>query len=1086
MGSNTNVKCSVCGKTITGNFQYIDTHRPVCGFCWETFYDGVRYLPASTRHKLQEALQKAAGEVTELEDRVEKLRTETTKVTNLRTRIRGLEQERNQPTLQFHEPQLIPLKIIEEFKRSQFFEVCDYCHLTSDDAEWGRFITEIDFPPSLIRKLNEIGINRLFKFQDQALQKICSGRDTVILAPTANGKTEAFMLPIISQLALHPEDKCLRVLLIYPTNALIHDQFRKIKSLAECVGLRTACFIGIGETPQEDRQEIFRNPPSILLTNIDTIHANLSKSNDKDKFKELIRSTRFIVFDEIHKYVGTFGSHAHMILKRLKRLLESSPVVVGASATLSNAPKFVEDFFGPGTEIITCGKPRKYSLHLAMVYSNIPFQNAITHIVEKLNREKIKTLVFANDHKTSETTVRALQRAGIDAGLHRGGMAPESRRQTEESFRDNSLKVLVATPTMELGVDIGSLDAVISPIINYTRILQRIGRAGREGQESIAIILLRKGDAISEFYHRFPKKFSEDEECLYFEPRNFIIQKDQLLAAAADEPLYEREMEESLPLLEELRRDGFLIRDNTPARRFVITGNGKNRLFQYNIRGASKTAQIIDVDTGIPLGIGREFPMATRELHPGAIYSLEGQTYRSIDLDVKQGVAKVRREQTEQSTVAHYEVEAKLLKTEERKRFADFALELGRVSVTETVVGYYVFDFNGKFLKEEKTNPVEYTFETKGISFQFALPSKEKRATLLHTLAHLTVLSGAQITGGELREFGYFFDESGRFILYESTPGGNGLLGLLLTRLKDFLNRILLILQECQHEPPDCPCVYLYYCPKRNANLDKRSTRDFLTKLLKPVIENIDKVNEGFKPIEEPFNSVADSLDVPLMAGAFIADDGHRVRSRGELLIDNWLYYNKILHVYEKPIWDSTGAKMRCDFYLLENKLFIEYWGLETEEYRKRRKEKEKIYQELSLSVANVENKDIYDLEAHLRNMLTHDFHSARNITEVTKSKEKTITEQQYEEKVQKIINIIEEIVEGCKRGPPWVRNAGDHLLQNMKQYAERNDVDSIYNYYERLATGTTGKPVGEWLKSKNLPSIESEFEKVKQIYKDC
>lgn len=941
-----------------------------------------------------------------------------------------------------------PSALLEELRESSDFNVIHYQHLSSDGAEWGRDITEIGLPDALVTLLHERGINRLFKFQDQALQKILAGHDTVILAPTANGKTEAFLLPILLQ--LEPTDPNVRALLIYPTNALVNDQFRKIQPLATNIGLQVACFIG--DTSREAREQMFRNPPTILLTNIDTIHANLAKSRAKDQFKQLIRSVRFIILDEIHIYKGTFGSHAHMILKRLKRLAEEVPVTIGASATLSNAPTFVTKFFGPKTEIVTCGKPREYSVHVVMVYPQIPYQEAINAIVRKLEEQEVKTLVFANDHRSSEITVRTLRKDDIKAGLHRSGLSIKRRKQLEGAFREGRLKVLVATPTMELGVDIGSLDAIVSPVINLTRTQQRIGRAGREGQESFAAIILRQADAISEFYRRFPEKYFEDREALYFEPHNVIILKDQLLAAAADEPLYEREMEEYLPLLEEMVGEALLQRGEPPARRYSLTLQGRKRLFGYNIRGGTKTAQIIDVNTGEPLGTGREFPMATRELHPGAIYSLEGRSYKSLTFDVEAGEAQVYEIQSQHSTTALYSVHAQLLERGETHKLENLILEHGPVSVTEVVTGYLDRGPDGSIVNQHEITPIEYTFQTEGLIFRFRTLDrieKQNRMPLLHTLEHLAILSAAQITGGELREFGGFFENGEELILYESTPGGNGLITLLLGRLERFLQRLHLILQECDHRTQNgeaCPCVFLYYCGKRNHDLDKSLAREFLTDLLGPLMDRMVGPTEELHPIAEPLRAeildvlkqgplilvkkghsvfahppiwqvtsptaqeealrefpndwwevgqldesgvftptlkpttpvapIKEALGLPLPSGKFIAEDGHRVRSRGELLIDNWLYHHGILHVYEKLISRSRAVTMRCDFYLPELDRYIEYWGLETDEYQQRRQEKEQLYQTLGLKLFSVENTDIYDLDAHLSSLL-HDQRAA-------------------------------------------------------------------------------------------------------------
>jgi len=211
----------------------------------------------------------------------------------------------------------------------------------------------------------------------------------------------------------------------------------------------------------------------------------------------------------------------------------------------------------------------------------------------------------------------------------------------------------------------------------------------------------------------------------------------------------------------------------------------------------------------------------------------------------------------------------------------------------------------------------------------------------------------------------------------------------------------------------------------------------------------------------------------------FVAEDGHRVRSRGELLIDNWLYRHGILHAYEKVIYDSKDVKMRCDFYLPEDDIYIEYWGLEKEEYQKRRQEKEKLYQKLSLRFFAVENNDIYDLDAHLGRMLAQCLRARRHTKDAS---HETLLR---EERVQKIMNIVEEIVDGTKIGPDWVRRAGDSFFRSMKKYAEINDLDSMFSYFTRLAKGKKGKSVAEWLRSKNLPTVESKYEEVEQICRE-
>jgi DEAD/DEAH box helicase domain-containing protein len=232
-----------------------------------------------------------------------------------------------------------------------------------------------------------------------------------------------------------------------------------------------------GDTPKSERSAIFRKPPDILITNPDMLHIHLIRP--RDPIRRLVRTAQHVVLDELHVYVGAFGSNVHFLLRRLQRICPRLQFI-GASATVANAKEFAELLFGRSVISIHCDTGKKGVIHFLMLYpERISQSTMIASVAQQLVRHNLKTLVFANTHKNAEVISLIARRTRMKSAVHRAGLPMAYRRKVEDDFRRGELDVLVSTPTLELGIDIGDLEGVVSMLVGITRLTQRIGRAGR-------------------------------------------------------------------------------------------------------------------------------------------------------------------------------------------------------------------------------------------------------------------------------------------------------------------------------------------------------------------------------------------------------------------------------------------------------------------------------------------------------------------------------------------------------------------------------------------------------------------------------
>lgn len=679
---------------------------------------------------------------------------------------------------------------------------------------------DLDFlPKSLAQCLRRKGITKLYPFQKKAMELLMSGKNVVITAPTGFGKTEAFAIPMLMRAA---EGKAM---VFYPTKALARDQEEKLKDYASFLGLKAVRFDG--DSDREERRDVLEGNCDIILTNPDMVDYHLRNTPE---FRKVCRELKFIAVDELHVYTGVLGCNMHYLAKRLSRFADFQ--IACASATLSNAKEFAEELFDRDFELVR-GEHRKGVLHLIFRYTP-SFYSTIREIAYALRNRKV--IIFGNSYKTVETINLILRRHGFNSAIHKSGLPKEVRREVEEKFRRGEINIVVSTPTLELGIDVGDVDAVVSELVPYGQMIQRVGRAGRKGQESVGIVVLREEDSISTYYKANPEDYFREEANGYVERFNEEVMKFQILSMCLEKPLTLGELDNfSLEIVKKLKSQK-LIREENGV--FYPTSKALELFRNYSFRGIGEAVRIYE--DGKYIG-ERALPIAVKELFPGGIIIHNGVRYRSVELDLSSLKAEVERlDSGNEVTDPLYTTIPRIVGVE-----AEIVEPVNAfyctMEVNYIVHGYVERDM---FDRERKNlryldEPIRYTFPTKGFVFSAPFPEpmdyEDYFAGSFHALEHVLIETTDAITGGGSREMGGISVPEGDIFVYDATFGGSGLSKLLFRRLSRAFEIARSILRDCECKRVDgCPrCTYSYQCGNNNQPLNRLGALDIVEKILK-------------------------------------------------------------------------------------------------------------------------------------------------------------------------------------------------------------------------------------------------------------
>lgn len=749
---------------------------------------------------------------------------------------------------------------IDELTRAVLFSkkhyVSHFKSIEEPDPEMGSTVDDSGLDERIIEVLKAKGIVKFYKFQEDAIHDIVFGKNVIITAPTASGKTEAFVIPIMQKIVDSKAPRhSVHALFVYPTKSLSRDQYPKIKDIADKLNLGIAVFDG--DTKEIERKNILDAPPEIIITNFDVLHYHLWH---RTKFAALLNTVKFLAVDEAHVYSGIFGSNVHYIIKRLKRVCHKIQFVA-SSATLENALLFCQGLFGVDMIQVT-GSGKKGRIEFCMLFPSLVTQRALMiDILKKLASKKRKTLVFSNSHLNSELLALQAGRQKIDIKVHRAGLMANYRRSIENLFKNDKLLAVSATPTLELGIDVGNVDGVISSTIPVNRLVQRIGRAARKGQDGFAFLVLGN-DPISQYYKNHPSDYFEDTEQIYIDPKNPFVEEFQVLAMACDKPIAKHELSEHRDVIQKHLNVGNLV---LVENRYVPNFDQiKSLLGDYSIRGIGKSIDIFL--NGKKVG-DRILPIALEELHPSAVYFLAGIRYRVKELGYPQNMSTKL-----ESLPKNYPYYTKALTEEwptietifEKRQANGIEVAFCKLHIQKRVYGYVNIELGQEVTQGQKVTlekSLDYDFVTKGIVFKAPRPLVEigkseneeyTEASGYHATEHVVIEGSNMITGGVSQDLGGIsLGTSGLIFVYDSAIGGNGASKALYDRLEKAFDRSLHIVKECPcKNEAGCPrCTFSYRCGNNNEYLHKLASTEILQRIIDGEITEVSEPVEGDRPL---------------------------------------------------------------------------------------------------------------------------------------------------------------------------------------------------------------------------------------------
>ncbi|MEW6328700.1 MAG: DEAD/DEAH box helicase [Candidatus Micrarchaeota archaeon] len=694
---------------------------------------------------------------------------------------------------------------------------------------------EVEINSDVRRILEARGITNFYKHQAEGIERIRAGENVVVSAPTASGKTEIYLVPVV-EAALEGKNS----LLLYPTKALSRDQLERFREFA-LLGARAEVYDG--DTPQQARARIRADKPQILISNVDMLHFMLMNARLFDWF---FSKLKYVVVDEIHIYSGVLGAHLSNISRRLHRILlknkNTDVQFVCCSATVGNALAFAEQIFERKFSLVDARWAPKSKTHHYIVNSlkrGESYTTTSLKLARALLLDKEKVLVFGNSHSVVERLGMIAKEEGILLKVYRSGLGGDARRRLEHEFKKGDVRALAATSALELGMDIGSVDAVVLAGFpgTLTRVRQRIGRAGRKGQEATAVFVARE-NPLDQYYAENTNEYlkGEPENC-YANPSNEHVLRLQILAMARDHPVDSDEIGEiegARAVLEFLLREGFL-RDFSGV--FIPTRKGLALLRASGVRGSAEPVKIFDAESGKFLG-EREETMALCELFPGALYLHGGEQYVSESLDVENKAARVLKllRPTAEYTVALREKTAELIDVFDERASLSGRLSLASVHITDEIYGYVKRDYLRDVQVSRKIfgEPYLHSFDTHAIFFDFparVVSLVDNFGDGLHALEHVSIAMMPALTGADTAEIGGISYPSGRMYIYDGVPGGAGLARIIYEKFERILEMARERLEKCECRS-GCPsCVLDPMCGNANRNLSKKAARE-IAKLL--------------------------------------------------------------------------------------------------------------------------------------------------------------------------------------------------------------------------------------------------------------
>lgn len=715
-------------------------------------------------------------------------------------------------------------ELIESWQRDE--EIAkNIAYIRSVDGKAAKYANfPVNLHPSIQHALKTKGIEQLYSHQRQALDYGMSGQHFTAITPTASGKSLCYHLPVLQQILNDPSS---RAIYLFPTKALAQDQKSALNDLLEQMDEEILSFTYDGDTSPSIRTKV-RKAGHIVMTNPDMLHSGILPHHTK--WVSLFENLKYIVVDELHTYKGVFGSHVAHVLRRLKRIANyygSYPQFICTSATIKNPKQLSEVLTGESHQLISeSGAPVGKK---NFIFYNPPIVNTtfgvrrsavleVNDLARRLYEAQIQTIIFAKSRVRVEMLVTYLQtltsKKIADQSIkgYRGGYLPSERRLIEKGLRDGTIKTVVSTNALELGVDIGQLQACIMTGYpgNIASAWQQAGRAGRRQDEAL-IIYVAQSTALDQYVINNPNYFfGQDPEEVLINPENICILMEHLKCAAFELPFSLTDMygefvvQELLAYLEE---EGVLVRTSVSwhwmSDRFPAS--------EVSLRSAAQENVII-IDTTNPQTkvIGEmDTYSAMTLLHDEAIYMHQGTQYQVEELDWPEKKAYVREVDVDYFTDANLAVELKVLSEDKSAERNKAIVSYGDVSLLAIPTIFKKIKFNTHDnIGSGKIHIPPMEMHTNATWISFDLPESWSEEKMTETLNGVAYSLGSFIPLfihcdrsdiSVVPQVKATHNDRPTLFIYDSYPGGIG----LSERVYDI---IVSLIERTIQQVAVCPC----------------------------------------------------------------------------------------------------------------------------------------------------------------------------------------------------------------------------------------------------------------------------------------
>ncbi|MEZ8031928.1 MAG: DEAD/DEAH box helicase, partial [Nitrosopumilus sp.] len=739
---------------------------------------------------------------------------------------------------------------IVEGHRNQSLAIIDYKKITSLEPEKIPIESLNDvLSENIIDGLKKYGFLGVLPFQNESIRSILKGNNSIISASTGSGKTEAFVIPILQKIFENPI-KGVFVLLIYPLNALIDDQVSKISDLIQKCKLEKimSTYSIHGGQSSEYKDKIISESyvkSIILATNFDFINYHLILQDKK--WNQLFKNAKIIVMDESHSYTSFHGSNVYHVLKRMKNYMKQFQII-GSSATLDNPKEFFSNMFDLPENSFSHIKSefrRKQNMHQFFIMPRKFSQRTTMEMVSSIcYKNNSKQLVFSNTHNDAEFLASNVEGAneGIRIQIHRGGLDQKDRKLYELQMKGGELDVLSCTPTLELGIDIGNVDVVVSAFKNeYDSFIQRVGRAGRKGQKSYAICVFDPEDAACHYFARNISSYLNQNHRVEINKNNPIISEKHTASIEIE--------------------------------KHAAVESDKSKFFDFansiNLRGSSGEITIFYNSKKIGT---RDTPTGYYQLHQNAIYHFNKQNYEVESIVKIQNGANVylkKSNEVQKMTIPVVKTsltqlsEEKSIKKEINSKTKKISLRYGLIDMKKVITGYLKGNYNDSsdkfetFNGDSLTSWNDFSWNSKHYSTSIVIPSEftskiktdgNKSIILdskIHTITHVLVNASKILTKSESNDIDAYY-ENGVIHLFDNTSDGyNGCSKMIYDNFENIMNICYDLLKECDcptdekqkkqvsqgEEWGGCPkCTFTTnYCQTKNKKLSKKDALEFFS-----------------------------------------------------------------------------------------------------------------------------------------------------------------------------------------------------------------------------------------------------------------